>query len=160
MNTIKPSFVKPLWIIRTGLTLLFPPFIFIEFALGGLICYSFSEPGFLAWFIGYIILLCPIVGGASEIYNGTTFEVTHSSVSHNRNFLSSRKKEVLLTNIKEIELKSGVLQKLFGLGTIVIHTQASTVGENRTGISLYDIVNSNEIYEILKKNISKAVKVP
>jgi membrane protein YdbS with pleckstrin-like domain len=89
-------------------------------------------------------------------YNGTTFEIGPNSVSHNRNFLWSKKKEVLLTNIKEIELKSGFLQKFFGLGTVVMHTQASTAGNNKTGLSLFDLENANKVYESLKENISKA----
>ena len=129
--------------------------IFIELGIGAIICYSFDGPDFLAWFIGYIILLCFIVGGAFGTYGGTTFEISPSSVSHDRNFLWSKRKEVLLTNIKKVELKSGLLQRLFGLGTIVMHTQARTAGNSKTGLSVFDIENSNEVYDLLKKNISK-----
>ncbi|MBX9786573.1 MAG: PH domain-containing protein [Alphaproteobacteria bacterium] len=156
MNKIKPSFIKPLWIIRAGLYLLIPPFIFIEFFVGAMISFSFSRNEFLAWCVGYIIFLFGVIIGVLGTYNGTTFEIGPNSVSHNRNFLWSKKKEVLLTNIKEIELKSGFLQKLFGLGTIVMHTQASTAGNNQTGLSLFDLENANKIYESLKENISKA----
>lgn len=160
MNKIKPSFIKPLWIIRSGLYLLIPPFIIIEACIGVVICFSFSENSFLSWFVGYIVLLFGVIAWALGTYNGTTFEIGPTSVSHNRNFLWSKKKEVLLTNIKEVELKSGFLQKLFGLGTIVMHTQASTAGNNQTGLSFFDLDNANEIYESLKENISKAAAGP
>ncbi|MBX9621314.1 MAG: PH domain-containing protein [Alphaproteobacteria bacterium] len=160
MNKIKPSFIKPLWIIRTGLYLLIPPFIFIELFIGAIICAPFSDNSFLGWFVGYIIFLFGIVAGALGTYNGTTFKIGPNSVSHNRNFLWSKRKEVFFTNIKEIELKSGFLQKLFGLGTVVMHTQASTAGNNKTGLSLFDLENANKVYESLKENISKATAGP
>lgn len=159
MNKIKPSFEEPLWIIRTVLLLLFPPLLFPEFIIGSLICYRFCEPGFLTWFVGYAILLCSVFCGAMGTYSGTTFEISPNGVSYNLNFLWSKRKEVLLTNIKEVELKIGFLQRVFGVGTIVMHTQASTAGKNKTGLSLFDIENPDKVYELLKENISKAAKI-
>ncbi len=154
---IKPSFKKPLWIARAGLYLLFPPlFIFVALPLGILITAPFGVSGFMAGLVGYVLAIGAALGVAKAMYRGTTFEITPKSVSHNLDFLWSKRKQVLLANVKEVELEVGFFQKFVGLGTVVLHTQASLAGNNKTGLSLFDIENSNDVYELLKGDVSKA----
>ena len=102
---------------------------------------------------GYLTTLGVGLGVAAGIYGGTTFKISPTGITHDLDFLWNKRKEVLLLNIKEIELKVGFLQKLFGLGTIVIHTQASAAGDTKTGISLFDVENPSRFYDLLRENV-------
>ncbi len=151
-----------MWIIRAGLVLLIPPFFTFELPIGYLVVLPFNgsdHPAAFLGFIGYIVSVCIVSGVAFGIYGGTSFEISPTSVAHNLNFLWSKRKEVLLVNIKEVELKIGLLQKLFGLGTVLVHTQASAADNTKPGLSLFDIKNPDKVYEALKENISKAARV-
>lgn len=158
MNIIKPTFRNSLWIIRMSLLLLFPPLLIFESLVGYIVTLPFGacSDGVLI-LLGYILSVCGVCAIYRGIYRGTTFEVGPASVVHTMDFICSKRKEVSLKNIKEVELKSGFLQKLFGLGTIVIHTQASTSGNTKTGLSFSDIENSTKIYDLLNQHMSKAV---
>lgn len=166
MTNVQPSFKKPLWLIRAGLYLLFPPFLMAESILGAILC-SFFGGGLdtmLNILFGYLTTLGVVFGVVlpftSGIYGGTTFKITPTGITHGLDFLWNKRKEVLLLNIKEVELKVGFLQKFFGLGTIVIHTQASAAGDTKTGLSLFDVENPSKFYELLRENVSKANILP
>ena len=161
MNKIKPSFRKSLWIMRVSLFFLFPPLFFPEYIVGGLTCSLFGGlfDGPFSIPIGYIIIVCSAFCFAMGVYTSTTYEIRPTEVRYSLHFFLSKRKDILLTNVKEIELKIGFLQKFYGLGTIVIHTQASLAGNNKTGLSLFDIENPDKIYTLLKENLSKASRV-
>jgi hypothetical protein len=55
-------------------------------------------------------------------------------------------------------LKVGSLQKIFGLGTVVLHNLAST-NNTPSGFSLSNIENPDMVYEYLKGAISKTTAV-
>jgi len=157
MNKIKPSFIKPHWILRGGLILLFPPiFVFFVLPIGYFITFPFNGSEFIAGLIGYPIAIGAVCVVAVRIYYGTTFEISPTGITHNLDFLWSKRKAVLFVNVKEIELKIGPFQKFFGLGTIVLHTQASATDDTKAGLSLFDVEDPTKIYEFLKENMSKA----
>ncbi len=149
---IKPSAKAPLWFIRMGLYFLFPP-VFIFTSIIGYFVAS-SDAGALV--AGYIISMSAASLFSLGMSRGTTFQVNPKTVSHNLNFLWSKRKEVLLANVKEVELKVSLLQRIFGLGTVVMHTQASSTGNNKTGLSFSDIENPSKVYEFLKEAVSSA----
>jgi len=147
---IKPK--APCWIFRIALYLFCPPIFVVTSIVGCPVASSF-EGSLLA---GYIISLSAASAFAVSMAYSTTFELNHKTVSYNLNFLWNKRKEVLLANVKEVELKASFLQKIFGLGTIVLHTQASSTGNNGTGLSLSDIENPGKVYEFLKQAVSSA----
>lgn len=149
---IKPYSKVPLWVFRIALYLLFPP-VFIFTSIIGYFVTSSDGGAFIA---GYFISLSAASVFAVKMAYSTTFKLNQKTASYNLSFLWNKRKEVLLTNVKEVELKSSFLQKIFGLGTIVLHTQASSVGNNATGLSLSDIENPDKIYEFLKQAVSSA----
>lgn len=162
MTDIHPSFKKYLWLVRAALYLLIPLLWVAEALLGGIVLsalvekFDMNDDFALSIVVGYFILLFSSLIVSMKIYRGTIFKITPTGVAHNLNFLWNKRKEVLFSNIKEVELKASFLQKLFGLGTIVIHTQASTTKDNKPGLSLFDIENPERVYEMLRQNISNA----
>lgn len=152
---LMPAIQPLLWLLRTGLWLLFPLCIVAEYILGGLLLGG-TDTLMHSFMLGYIIALCTILAVITGIYRGTTFEVTQRSVFSERDFIIKERKELLFSNVKEIELKVSVLQRLFGVGTVILHTQASFVGKSKTGLALFDLENSSEIYTVLKEKISDA----
>lgn len=162
MTDIHPSFKKNLWLIRAALYLNFPLLWIAESMIGGIVLsqlaknYNFEKFFGLNVIVGYFILLFITVSVYMKIYRGTTFKITSTGVTHNLNFLWNKRKEVLFSNIKEVELKAGFLQKFFGLGTIIVHTQASTTQDNKPGLSLFDVENPEKVYEMLRQSISNA----
>lgn len=158
MTNIHPSFKKYLWLIRAAIYLLFPPFLIVENIVGAIFLYALAVnyDYMISVLAGHVILLSGVLIVPMKIYGGTTFKVTPTGIVHNLDFLWNKRKEVLFSNIKEVELKASFLQKLFGLGTIVIHTQASTTSDNKPGLSLFDIENPEKVYEMLRQSISNA----
>lgn len=144
--------------IRVGLFLLFPPIIMAAGVIGTILSCFFFDNSFIAFLIGYIVLLFTSIHIISKVYKATIFDIDRNRVSYTLNYFFSKRKEVFLKNIKEVELEIGVLQRFFGLGTIVIHTQASSAGNKKTGLSIFDIENPHEYYELLSENISNAEK--
>ena len=152
VTTFSPSIQLPLLGLRTCLWLLFPIFLVFEFVIGSLLLGEAADT-MSCYIVGYITAACVILFVSRGIYKGTTFEITPTGVSRNLDFGIKQRKEILLRNVKEIQLKVGVLQRLFGVGTLILHTQASGVGQSKTGLSLFDLENSSEVYVLLKEKV-------
>jgi len=150
---LTPCFKRPLYLLRTSF-IVWPPFFPLALAL--------SEHGFSFWqgavmmFAFYSLLFGALLAFIAGIYRGTTFEIGETAASYRLNFLWSRNKDILFLNVKEIELKSGIFQRFFNLGSLVIHTQATTTGNNRAGIVFFDVENPQKAYELLKDRVYKA----
>jgi membrane protein YdbS with pleckstrin-like domain len=86
----------------------------------------------------------------------SSFEIEDDAITGKSNFISTIVKRINIENIKEIEFTVGPLQRFFGLGDIAISTQASSSGGNEfSGMTLFDIKNVEDIYDLIKKNIGK-----
>ena len=149
---IKPTFKRGLSGIRVGPWLLLPP-LFLVVALFSPRSYSLVY-FLLLYSLLYGIFLWGTLSFVSATYRRKKFTLTTESLSYQFNFLGDTEKEVLLRNVKEIELIRGIIQKRFGLGTITIYTQASIAGSNQTGLKLSDIEDSEAVYQLLKERVS------
>jgi hypothetical protein len=61
-------------------------------------------------------------------------------------------------NITEVNLVRGIIQKKYGLGTIVLSTPATgfASGRSRSGIRIQDIPNAEQVYQQVKGLIQRA----
>lgn len=84
-------------------------------------------------------------------YNRVTFSLDDTGITYTINFIIYSQKHVNYSDIKEINLDQGPLQRLFKLATIKITTHATTAN---AGIELYNLKPYHEVYEFLmsKKN--------
>ena len=84
-------------------------------------------------------------------YNCVTFSLDDTGITYTINFIIYSQKHVNYSDIKEINLDQGPLQRLFKLATIKITTHATTAN---AGIELYNLKPYHEVYEFLmsKKN--------
>jgi len=151
---LTPAIEPPLWLLRIGLWLLFPVAIPVEAIFGGMVVGPAASM-MTCFLVGYLVSLCLGVVITAGRYCGTTFTMTSSSVSSELDFVFKKRKDLLFSNIKEIELKMSIFQRMFGLGTIILHTQASLAGHSKTGLSLFDLENAEEVYILLKEKIAQ-----
>lgn len=154
-NTIYPCSKFTFWITRIGLYFLFPPIFMLvpEITKGLIQAFLFNNKVILPenrllWYVIATVIAASI---AMIISKNTTFEITDKSVAFSRKFIYISRKEVLLSNIKEVELKSSLLQRVFHLGTVIVKVQAN----DSKSISLHDIKNSDRVYSVLNEAISK-----
>ncbi len=154
-TTIHPTFNKRLRIIRMMLiTCLFPaiPGLFYGFATVGFGLSGLQALTCLAIFLFLINSLW--LFGSKQYYKMSSFEIEDDSITGRSDFISTIVKRINFENIKEIEFRVGPLQRFFGLGDIAISTQASSSGGNEfSGMTLFDIKNVEDIYNLIKKNI-------
>lgn len=106
----------------------------------------------LVWLALFLVVFYVSHGLLSK----TSYIIEGNKVIRQTHFWGRRYKEILLHNIKEVELHVGVLQNLFGLGTIVLHTQANLANHKGSGITLIDMENPDALYQALKQATQKA----
>ncbi len=154
---VRPSFNMFLWLIRIGPYLFFPLTAALFYAIENTVGIPFSRHTLLRcchW--GSVFAIGGILAFIAAGYRNMMFKIDHERLSYDLSFVWRKRKEILLSNIKEVVLKVGVLQRFFGRGTIIVYTQASLVSQNQTGVSLFDIENPDKIYELLKERIASA----
>ena len=63
---------------------------------------------------------------------------------------------MIYKNITEVNLRKGIIQKKYGLGTMILSTPATNSNAKaRSGISVRDIENPDEAYRQIKELIGK-----
>jgi hypothetical protein len=80
------------------------------------------------------------------IYKNTTFELLDDSVKYRRDFINLEQKNVKYSNIKEVKLSQHIIQRLYGIATVLVTTHATT---QDAGIEIYDIKEYQEVYDFL-----------
>lgn len=88
-------------------------------------------------------------------YRKTHFIIDETKVIYEHDFLWRKHKEIMLVNVKEIEVKSSFFQKIAQLGSVVLHTHASLSRTSAPGLCLYDLKDDQEIFRFLKDKISR-----
>jgi uncharacterized membrane protein YdbT with pleckstrin-like domain len=104
----------------------------------------------------WLVLFVAVFYVSHGLLGKTSYIIEENKVIRQTHFWGRRYKEILLHNIKEVELHVGVLQNFFGLGTIVLHTQANLASHKGSGITLVDIDNPDALYQELKQATQEA----
>ncbi len=114
--------------------------------------YSFLFFGLL-FFVGIPII---VYIAKRKTYEMTVYDFYDDHLEYYEGFWTVEKKSINYDRITEISLRSGIIQKKYGLGTIFLSTPAtgySSRGRARSGIALYDIPNAESVYIEIKKLI-------
>ena len=98
-----------------------------------------------ASFIGIFPFLIHLGLKAGPVLN-TYFICNDSEIIYRKNFISLVQIRVKYTDIKEVILYQGIIQKKMKIGTVSAITQAN-IGD--AGIALFDIKEYQEIYDFL-----------
>ena len=81
----------------------------------------------------------------------TTYSITSKKLIYKKGFLNSYEDEILLYRVQDISVKRSLGQKLFGLGTIEVHSQDKTCPM----LEIKNIKHCSEFRNILSENVEK-----
>lgn len=91
-----------------------------------------------------------------KTYAKTKYVFYSDRLEYDEGFWTTEKKSIKYKDITEANMRRGVIQKRYGLGTIILSTPATGMqrGRARSGIKLSDIENAEEIYRKVLQLIS------
>jgi membrane protein YdbS with pleckstrin-like domain len=115
--------------------------------------------------LGLLIAPFPIYAVARLSYARTEYQIYPDRLEFEQGFFVAKKKVILFRDIQEVTLQQGLAQRMCGLGTINLSTQATGtddpgpfarfgfIGGSQSGASLQDIPNPDETFETVKKMV-------
>ena len=85
-------------------------------------------------------------------YRKTFYEFDDHHIVFFDGFLNTRRKEVMLKNILEVNYDQNFVQRMFGVGTITLNTAATgqTPSPANSGIKLQDLENPQNVFEKIR----------
>ncbi|MFQ6087880.1 MAG: PH domain-containing protein [Candidatus Methanofastidiosia archaeon] len=110
-------------------------------------------------FFGFLFFFgIPIIAylAKKKTYAKTEYRFYHKKLDFYEGFFTVEEKTMNYRNITEINLRKGIFQRMYGLGTIILSTPATGIvrGTARSGILVSDIENSDEVYKMVKELVS------
>lgn len=100
-------------------------------------------------------ILCTVIQKLS--YDHTTYTFYDKFMVYEDDFLNQHKKTIQYENVKEVEIRRTVWDRILGYGVIVMYTNAENKRKN--GMVIYSIRNVKEIYEKIEKLVHDARNV-
>ena len=119
-------------------------------------------PGSTFVFFGCLFFFgIPIVAylARKKTYAKTEYRFYPTKLDYFEGFFTTEEKTIGYKNVSEVNLRKGVFQKMYGLGTIILSTPASGFegsGRARSGIRVADIENPDVVYRQVKELVSRA----
>jgi membrane protein YdbS with pleckstrin-like domain len=102
----------------------------------------------------------PIVAYTAQkkTYAKTEYRFYQTKLDYIEGFFTSEEKSIDYKNITEVNLVRGIIQKKYGLGTIILSTPATGFarGRARSGIRVQDIPNAERVYHEVKGLVQRA----
>lgn len=92
-------------------------------------------------------IICSIIQKLS--YSHATYTFYDKFMIYEDDFLNQHKKTIQYENIKEVEIRRTIWDRMLGYGIIVIYTNAENKSKN--GLVIYSIKNVKDIYEKIEK---------
>ncbi len=105
--------------------------------------------------IAIIILIFNIVIQKLQ-YNHISYKFYKTHMVYEDDFLNQHKKNVDYNNIKEIEIRRTVLDRILGFGVIIIYTNAENKRSN--GLVVYGIEDPKGVYDKINKIVNLSGK--
>ena len=114
----------------------------------------------LLWFLTFLSFALPMAGYVfikQQNYAKTFFEFNEDRLLFYEGFFNIQKKEVLIKNFIEVNCTKNFLQRMFGVGTIILNTAATgqIQGFSGSGIKIKDIENPDQYYEKIRDIVHK-----
>lgn len=101
--------------------------------------------------IGILAITAISIFFVKKQYKAYNYDFYKTKVVYRDSFINISEKEVKYKHIREVYLRRGLVQRMFGLGTIVLYTNAETgyLG----GITINNVENAEEVYKNIKELI-------
>ena len=159
--TLKPRFIPWLSVLSALPVQIFltiwGAFFFGGFATAGMSFVTESVPKWVPFVVAGLLFFLgiPILAfiNKQKTYANTEFRFYPGKLDYYEGFFTTEEKSIDYDNITEVNLRKGVLQKMYGLGTIVLSTPATGWASGRaarSGILIPDIANPDGVYRELK----------
>ena len=93
-----------------------------------------------------------------KTYERTEYRFFTDHLEYYEGFFNVEQKSMPYKNVTEVYLRKGIIQSMYGLGTIVLSTPATGMqsGVARSGIQVSDIPNPDEVYRQVKELVGRA----
>lgn len=162
--------LKPRFISISALLMIIPPTFFFSIwcgvFLGGISQIFFAQHGGVnIWpFLIFAILPLLIIPPASYFMalgknRNTIYKFYRTKVEYHEGFLGKDTKTLSYNRVLETELRRGVIQQQFGVGSVFLSTGGAAIsGAGGNGVSIADIPNPEENYKLIKDLIDKCPK--
>ncbi len=82
-------------------------------------------------------------------YKNMSYTFYKDHMIYEDDFLNQHKKNIQYSNIKEVEIRRTIWDRIIGYGIIVIYTNAEN--DRNNGLIIYSVKNPKEHYEIIDK---------
>ncbi|MCC8368538.1 MAG: PH domain-containing protein [Rickettsia endosymbiont of Oxypoda opaca] len=102
--------------------------------------------------VSFCVLLAFLMFGLKIFFNCIDFLIEDHKVSYVNRFFNYTIIDIRYEDIKEVNLKCNVLQRLFGLGTISMLSNATA---KKAGIKFFSIENPLEVYQEIQNKIDQ-----
>jgi uncharacterized membrane protein YdbT with pleckstrin-like domain len=104
-----------------------------------------------------LLILVPFIlfGAIALEYHCTDFLIGEDKVSYINSFINYTRVDIKYEDIKEVSLTCGVLQRIFGLGTVSMISNATM---NQVGVTFYSLKNPHRVYELIQARIAEHKK--
>lgn len=86
-------------------------------------------------------------------YDHISYKFYESYMVYEDDFLNQHKKNILYSNVKEVEIRRTIWDRILGMGVVVIYTNAENRRNN--GLVVYALDNPKEDYEFIDKIVNK-----
>lgn len=116
--------------------------------------------GYLINIVTIIVIVALLIKLALHIifqmlqYKFMSYTFYYDHMTYEDDFLNQHKKNIRYNNVKEVEIKRTVFDRIIGYGIIVIYTNAEN--GKRNGLIIYSVKNPKEhyqkIYDIIYRN--------
>ena len=80
-------------------------------------------------------------------YNRISYTFYSDNLTYEDTFLNQQRKVIKYENIKEVEVRRTIIDRIMGFGIIIISTNAE--GNFNSGLIIYGIENPDEVYKII-----------
>lgn len=95
-----------------------------------------------------------------KTYAKTEYRFFRDRVEYYEGFFTIEQKTALYRNVMEINLRKGIIQRRYGLGTIVLTTPGAAVSRSMAnpfgGIRIRDVREPDEVYAKVKEAVDAA----
>lgn len=112
------------------------------------------------FFGGVFFFAIPIIAYATQkkTYAKTEYRFYNTKLDYYEGFFTTEEKTIDYKYITEVNMVRGIIQKKYGLGTIVLSTPATgfASGRSRSGIRIQDIPHAEQVYQQVKGMIQRA----
>lgn len=111
---------------------------------------------FLVLFVVFFIKLVIHIAFQVLQYKHLSFSFFDDYMVYEDSFLNQHRKTIQYSNIKEVEIRRTVADRVLGYGIIVIYTNAEN---SNNGLVIYSIKNTQQCYDKIQKLLDDSKKI-